>query len=281
MASNVTDLLEREAVMGEPVHGNGQGAAEVASRPDGVPEEIHLPGPSFSPIIIAIGSLLALLGILQPLLAVPGVLITFFGVWRMAHFPEVDLHSIWLNQLNSRKMAMWIFLSTEIMFFAALAGAFMGFKIEATEAFVQAEEELNLALATVGTSVLIISSFAVVMGLEAIQSNDRRVFRNWMGIALLLGASFVTIQAIEWYELFQHDITAETLFGSSFYLATGFHGLHVIGGVVWLGIVLLRARRGLYSPDNYMGVEMFGLYWHFVDVVWIVLFTLIYLIPIR
>lgn len=280
MVSNATDLLEREEVPVGTAHGNGQEAAGHVSQPE-EPEEIHLPGPSFSPIIVAIGSLMALLGIIQPLLAVPGVLITFFGVWRMAHFPEIDLHSLWLNQINSRKLAMWIFLGTEIMFFSALAGAFMGFKIEATEAFIHAEEELNLALATVGTSVLIISSFAVVMGLEAIQSNDRRVFRNWMGIALLLGASFVAIQAFEWRELYSHDITSETLFGSSFYLATGFHGLHVIGGVVWLGLVLLRARRGVYGADNYMGVEMFGLYWHFVDVVWIVLFTLIYLIPIR
>lgn len=280
MVSDLTHLAKQEqqlvepTLVEEPVHlepgGNGHEGEE----------EIHLPAPSFGPLIIAIGSLMALMGIIQPWLVVPGVLIAFTGLWRTAHFPEVELPTVWMRGIHDRKLGMWIFLGTEIMFFTALLGAFAGFKIGGSESFLAAEEVLNLPLATVGTSVLIVSSFAVVMGLEAIQSNDRRVFRNWMGIALLLGATFVSIQAFEWYELYHHGITEDTLFGSAFYLTTGFHGLHVIIGVVWLALLLLRAHRGLYSADNYLGVELYCLYWHFVDVVWIVLFTLIYLIPI-
>jgi len=171
---------------------------------------------------------------------------------------------------------MWAFLASEVMFFASLIGAFIAFKIE--HGFEEAYEVLSLPLATVGTTVLIVSSFAVVMGLEAIQSNDRRVFRNWMLVTLVLGVVFLSIQAFEWYELMHHDITVDTIFGTTFFLTTGFHGLHVFSGVAWLALLLIKARQGTYSADNYLGVELFGLYWHFVDVVWIVLFTVIYLI---
>ncbi len=240
------------------------------------PDEIHMPPPSIAPIILGFGAALFLLGIIFPPLLVVGLVVTVGGIWKMAHFPEVDLHPNWLTFLNDRKLGMWVFLASEVMFFSALVGAFIAFKIQ--EGFEEAHEVLNLPLATVGTTVLIVSSFAVVMGLEAIQSDDRRVFRNWMLVTLVLGLTFVSIQAIEWYELFDHGIDETTLFGTAFYVTTGFHGLHVLGGVGWLALLLLKARRGEYSAQNNLGVELFGLYWHFVDVVWIVLFTVIYLI---
>jgi len=240
------------------------------------PEEIHMPPPSIAPIILGFGAALFLLGIIFPPLLVVGLVVTVAGIWKMAHFPEVDLHPNWLTFLNDRKLGMWVFLASEVMFFSALIGAFIAFKIQ--EGFEEAHDVLNLPLATVGTTVLIVSSFAVVMGLEAIQSDDRRVFRNWMLVTLVLGLTFVSIQAIEWYELFDHGIDETTLFGTAFYVTTGFHGLHVLGGVGWLALLLLKARRGEYSAQNNLGVELFGLYWHFVDVVWIVLFTVIYLI---
>jgi heme/copper-type cytochrome/quinol oxidase subunit 3 len=240
------------------------------------PDEIHMPPPSIAPITLGFGAALFLLGIIFPPLLVVGLVVTVGGIWKMAHFPEVDLHPNWLTFLNDRKLGMWIFLASEVMFFSALIGAFIAFKIQ--EGFEEAHAVLNLPLATVGTSVLIVSSFAVVMGLEAIQSDDRRVFRNWMLVTLVLGLLFVSIQAVEWYELFDHGIDETTLFGTTFYVTTGFHGLHVLGGVGWLALLLLKARRGEYSAQNNLGVELFGLYWHFVDVVWIVLFTVIYLI---
>ena len=245
--------------------------------PDGAgPDEVHMPPPSIAPIIVGFGAALFLLGLIFPVLFAVGFVVMVVGVWKMAHFPEVDLHPNWLTFLNDRKLGMWVFLASEVMFFSALIGAFVAFKIQ--EGFEEAHEVLNLPLATVGTTVLIVSSFAVVMGLEAIQSGDRRVFRNWMLATLVLGLTFVGIQAIEWAELFNHGIDETTLFGTAFYVTTGFHGLHVLGGVGWLALLLLKARRGDYSAQNNLGVELFGLYWHFVDVVWIVLFTVIYLI---
>jgi heme/copper-type cytochrome/quinol oxidase subunit 3 len=240
------------------------------------PEDIHLPPPSISPLIVGAGAAVALLGIILPLLLPVGAVITLVGIWRMAHFPEVDLHPNWFTFLNDRKFGMWIFLASEVMFFTALIGAFVAFKIE--DGFAGIHEKLNVPLATVGTSVLIVSSFAVVMALEALQAEDRRVFFNWMGVTLVLGMMFLGIQALEWYELFHHDIDEGTLFGTAFYVTTGFHGLHVLGGVGWLALLLIKARRGDYTAENHLGVELFGLYWHFVDIVWIVLFTIIYLV---
>jgi len=239
--------------------------------------EIHLPQPSAAPIIVAGGSLLLLLALLNPLFLLGALPVLAYGTWRMIHFPEFDLSAKWLPPLSDRKFGMWIFLASEVMFFSSLIGGFIYFKL--ARGFEEAQEILSLPLATVGTSVLIVSSFAVVMGLEALQADDRRVFRNWMLVVLVLGVTFLGIQAFEWYELMHHDVTASDLFGTAFYVTTGFHGLHVLGGVIWLAIVLYRTLvQGVYTAKNYLGVELFGLYWHFVDVVWIALFTVIYLV---
>ena len=242
------------------------------------PEEIHLPSPSIAPLIVGGGATLLLIGTVLHVLLPVGLILTLGGVLRLARFPEVDMHPTFFPQLNSRKLAMWIFLASEVMFFTSLIAVFIAFKVLNPEAFREAHNILSLPLATLGTSVLIISSFAVVMGLEALQADDRRVFFNWMGLTLVFGLMFVSIQAIEWSALMGEGIKGSSTFGTPFFVTTGFHGLHVLGGVVWLALLLVRAARGEYSSKNYLGVEMFGLYWHFVDVVWIILFTVIYLI---
>jgi cytochrome c oxidase subunit III len=241
-------------------------------------EEVHMPPPSMAPLILGVGTTLLLVGIIAPPLLVVGGIIAVVGLLRMASFPDFELHAHWFEQLDTRKLGMWAFLASEVMFFTALIGTFIRFKVNQPEIFAEAQAVLNLPLATVGTTILIVSSFAVVMGLEALQSNSRKVFFNWMGLTLLFGLAFVSIQAFEWYELIHEGIKTDNLFGTTFFVTTGFHGLHVLLGVAWLALLLLRARRGIYSAQNYLGVEMFGLYWHFVDIVWIVLFTIIYLI---
>jgi heme/copper-type cytochrome/quinol oxidase subunit 3 len=246
--------------------------------PDLVHDEIHLPPPSIAPLFVGLGATFLLLGLIAPLLGVVGLVILAVAGLRMARFPQVDLHSVFLPQLNTRKLGMWVFLASEVMFFSSLIATFIAFKINNEEAFHEARDVMSLPLATLGTSILIVSSFAVVMGLEAIQSNQRRVFFNWMGLTVLFGVMFVSIQAVEWTELMREGIKAGNIFGTAFFTTTGFHGLHVLGGVVWLALLMIRASRGEYSAENNLGIEMFGLYWHFVDVVWIVLFTVIYLI---
>jgi heme/copper-type cytochrome/quinol oxidase subunit 3 len=264
------DLHDVEPVLSESEH-------DAQDRHDHG-DEIHLPSPSIAPLFAGIGVTLALLGLLAPLLGVIGVVILAVSGLKMARFPEVDMHATFLPQLGIRKLGMWAFLASEVMFFTALIGVFISFKVDHHEAFEEAHHVLSLPLATIGTTVLIVSSFAVVMALEAIQADDRRVFLNWMGLTVVFGVTFLSIQAIEWYELMHEGIEAGDIFGTAFFTTTGFHGLHVLGGVVWISLLMLRAAGGEYSAKNNLGIELFGLYWHFVDVVWIVLFTVIYLI---
>lgn len=241
-------------------------------------EEIHLPQPTILPLLLSLGLAFALTGMIAPVLGVIGLVITVGSALSMYDYPAVQLHTTFLPQLDNRKLGMWAFLASEVMFFTTLIGMFIAFSGEHPGEFEHAHEVLSLPLATLGTSVLIISSFAVVMALEAIQTNDRRVFRNWMGVTLLFGVMFLSVQAFEWYELMHEGIEVDDIFGTAFFTTTGFHGLHVLGGVAWLSVIVIRSLRGAYSAENNLGIELFGLYWHFVDVVWIVLFTVIYLL---
>jgi cytochrome c oxidase subunit III len=181
--------------------------------------------------------------------------------------------------LNNNKFGMWIFLASEIMFFTALIAVFATFKFRG---FITDNGLLRsgLWLVIVNTSLLLTSSLMVVLALDANQRGDRKWFFNFMVATAVLGATFVGLQGVEWTTLMREGITANsTLFGTSFYVTTGFHGAHVIIGVVWLFSIIARTKlRGEFTPQTNLGYELFGLYWHFVDIVWIILFTVIYLL---
>lgn len=179
--------------------------------------------------------------------------------------------------LKHGKLGMWMFLASEVMFFTALIGAYLAFRISGQA--VVPTEDMNLPLAALNTFLLIVSSFTVVLAFDAIEDGDQSRFIAFLLASLALGTIFVGIQAVEWTELLNHGVTPDSsLFGTTFYVLTGFHGLHVIIGLLWLAFVLLKAFRGDFSQHNNVGVETFGLYWHFVDIVWIILFTIIYLL---
>jgi cytochrome c oxidase subunit 3 len=122
------------------------------------------------------------------------------------------------------------------------------------------------------------SSFAAVSALSALQQDKVKVFRNWLATTMVLGGLFILIELLEWGELIGHGITTGTLFGSAFFTLTGFHGMHVLIGLIWMTFLMVRTVRGMMSSHNVLGIEIFGLYWHFVDIVWIILFTIIYLL---
>jgi heme/copper-type cytochrome/quinol oxidase subunit 3 len=125
------------------------------------------------------------------------------------------------------------------------------------------------------------SSFTVVLALEAIQKGNQQLFRLYLLITLAFGSFFIGVQAYEYYQLIAVDgLRLSTLFGACFFTLTGFHGAHVIGGLIWLVIILFKAFgvMGGFSPRDNLGIEIFGLYWHFVDIVWLLLFSLVYLI---
>jgi heme/copper-type cytochrome/quinol oxidase subunit 3 len=180
--------------------------------------------------------------------------------------------------LGNTKLGMWVFLASEVIFFSALIGAFLYFRGQGVITRVDTHQ-LNIPVTAVNTFLLLTSSFAVVTGFDALLDGKRNRFMLMLFATWLLGAVFVSIQGIEWSALFREGISPSTsTFGTAFFVMTGFHGTHVIVGLLWLLLVIAKAIRGDFSAQNYTGYEVFGLYWHFVDVVWIVLFTIIYLI---
>jgi heme/copper-type cytochrome/quinol oxidase subunit 3 len=185
------------------------------------------------------------------------------------------------------KLGMWVFLLSEVMFFTGLIGAYIILRFATPEAWVEPGVVLNVPLTAFNTFVLICSSVTMVKAFAAVQNGDQRGLRLWLLATVLLGAFFLSVQAIEYYELVHagfvptaagYTAAGAPLSGMTFYTLTGFHGAHVTIGVLALVFTSLKAFRGAYTPTRLGGVEVMGLYWHFVDLVWIILFTIVYLI---
>ncbi len=191
--------------------------------------------------------------------------------------------------VDNHKLAIWIFLASEVIFFSSLIGGSILLRAQA-DTWAVPGEVLNVPLTSLNTFLLIVSSVTVVKGLEALQEGRQKAFRLFLVATCLLGITFLGVQAYEYYKLILEGLnfteyvshhtheTVESVYGTTFYIQTGFHGAHVTIGVLWLLVVLAKAFAGVYNEQNYMGVEIFGLYWHFVDLVWILLFTIVYLI---
>ncbi len=179
----------------------------------------------------------------------------------------------------TKKVGMWMFLGSEVMFFSALIGTYVVLRFGASESWAAPGEVLNVPVTAVNTFILICSSVSMVKAFAAAEKGDTRGIRLYLGLTLLLGATFLGVQAYEYRELVAHGFTPQSgLYGATFYTMTGFHGFHVFCGVVCLAWALVEAFRGRWSAENFQGIEVLGLYWHFVDLVWIVLFTIVYLI---
>jgi cytochrome c oxidase subunit 3/cytochrome o ubiquinol oxidase subunit 3 len=178
--------------------------------------------------------------------------------------------------ISHLKLGMWLFIASEVMFFGGLIAAFLNFKLNVPTDEIQL---LDVALVGVNTFILLTSSFTVVLGLDALRQDKPQRLAFFLGMTILLGVVFLGGQAYEFSQLAQQGVTlSSSVFGSSFYTLTSFHGMHVLIGVLWALRNLLGTLRGKYGAESVEGIELFGLYWHFVDIVWIVLFTLIYLI---
>ena len=179
------------------------------------------------------------------------------------------------QNLAYNKLAMWLFLASEVMFFTVLIAAFV------LARFSHPEEHslLNVPLTSLNTFILLLSSFTVVRSIAGIEHGDTRKLQRSLALTILLGVTFYFIMIVEYSSLGREGVTINSSpFGFAFFTLTGFHGLHVLIGVVWAVLTFNRALKGAYTKDNYWGVEVFGLYWHFVDVVWIFIFTIVYLI---
>jgi cytochrome c oxidase subunit 3 len=181
----------------------------------------------------------------------------------------------------NEKLGMWVFLGSEVMFFTALIGSYLILRVAQPQAWVGHPNQtpLNIPVTAVNTFLLICSSVTMVKAFAAVQDGLQKQLRMWLLATVIIGASFVGVQVYEYNELIHHNFLPSTnLFGTTFYTMTGFHGFHVTMGVICMIFVTIRAFQGRYTAQDHRGVEVIGLYWHFVDLVWIILFTIVYLI---
>lgn len=194
---------------------------------------------------------------------------------------EIGIH------IPNLKLGMWVFLLSEVMFFTALIGSNILLRSAHPEAWAAPGEVLNVPLTAFNTFVLICSSMTMVKAFAAIEHGDQTGLKRWLVATVVLGAFFLSVQGVEYYKLASegfvpfaeaYHAAGEPLYGATFYTLTGFHGAHVTIGVLAMIWITIRAFRGRYSQASHTGVETMGLYWHFVDLVWIILFTIVYLI---
>jgi cytochrome c oxidase subunit 3/cytochrome o ubiquinol oxidase subunit 3 len=200
-----------------------------------------------------------------------------------------DDHHYTATGIDSRKLAIWTFIGSECMFFASLIGTYVVYKgrdvvgpkphAEWMLNGVPQEQMLEIPLVTFGTALLLFSSFFIVLALSGAQRGSRKALAGWLCATIFCGMFFVGMQIYEFNHFFHRGMGYTTnLFSSTFYTLTGFHGTHVTLGLVWLISVLVVALRGKLPPEKALNLEIAALYWHFVDVVLIVIFPVVYLI---
>jgi cytochrome c oxidase subunit 3/cytochrome o ubiquinol oxidase subunit 3 len=185
---------------------------------------------------------------------------------------------IQVPQSENTKFGMWVFLGGEVVFFISLILVLLLTRFVNSNYEAEFRSLLSIPIIAINTFILLTSSYFVVRALEAIGVGNQKGMRNNLIGVVVLGILFLAGQAIEWTSLFRDGVNYTTTFGLPFFTVTGIHGTHVFIGVLWLIYILVGNGRLPYTKENHLGIENFGLYWHFVDIVWIVLFTLIYLI---
>lgn len=194
---------------------------------------------------------------------------------EVEHTEEIESPSL---GVDNRKLLMWLFLGSEAMFFGALIATYLLYRGRSVVG-PYPQDVYNIPYTSVSSFVLLMSSLTMVLALAAIQRGDQRQLRVWLMATALLGMTFVGGQAYEFSTFVKKGLRLDTnLFGSSFFTLTGFHGAHVTVGVIIMLSLFVMSLRGRFTPENSLTIELAGLYWHFVDVVWILIFTLVYLI---
>jgi cytochrome c oxidase subunit III len=197
------------------------------------------------------------------------------------------------QQHDADELGMWLFLSTEIMFFGGLFLAYTIYRVQDEATFAAASHQLDLVLGTVNTAVLLCSSLTMALAVSAAENFQRRKLIVLLGATMFLGCVFLGIKGIEYYHKYEHGLMpllglpfewrgpsagrAETFF-SLYFLMTGVHALHMLIGLGVILVLIINASSGGLLGEFSMPVHLTGLYWHFVDIIWVFLFPLLYLI---
>lgn len=212
----------------------------------------------------------------------------------MAHKESSILAPYFSNveqQREANTLGMWVFLVTEVMLFGGIFTAYAVYFYAYAEAFAEASLELNLFLSGFNTFVLLCSSLTMALAVHSAQTDKKKLLVLFLILTLVLGSIFLGIKGYEYYEKYQHHLIpgpafefegeyarqAQLFFGL-YFAATGLHGIHMIVGAGVLTYLTIRAWRGAYGSLNYDMIENAGLYWHFVDIAWVFIFPLFYLI---
>jgi cytochrome c oxidase subunit III len=223
------------------------------------------------------------------------------------HGPELRHHFVSVEQQrDAASLGMWVFLATELMFFGGMFCAYLIYRYSYYNEFAAGSRSLDIYLGTINTAVLICSSLTVALGVRAAQTGNRKLLIVLLVLTLLFGLGFLGIKGVEWYQKYEEhhvpgtsfdasdlireypqihiDPAHEQIYFSLYFAMTGLHALHMIVGVGIFSYLLFYAWKGLYTPEYHTPIEIGGLYWHFVDIIWIYLFPLLYLIdrkPLR
>jgi cytochrome c oxidase subunit 3 len=209
-----------------------------------------------------------------------------------AHHPALQHHFETLSQQHeAATLGMWVFLVTEVMFFGGLFMAYSLYRMWYPEAWSEGSRELDILMGGFNTVVLIASSLTMALGVRAAQTGANKTTVKWLLLTMALGLTFLVVKFFEYkhkYDLghipganfhFEGPYSAQVqIFISLYFAMTGLHALHMVIGFVLLSVIAWMAHKGRFSPEWYTPVEMSGLYWHFVDIVWIFLFPLLYLV---
>ncbi len=210
-----------------------------------------------------------------------------------AHLPGLQHHfDSYEQQQEASFFGMWVFLATEVLFFGGLFCAYLVYRTGNPEAFAAGSRSLDITLGAINTGVLIGSSLTMALAVHAAQVGKRKMIAIWMGLTGILGLAFLGIKAVEYSHKIHDGLfpganfvwhgpeQGVEMFFNIYFMMTGLHALHMIIGMGIMLVLIPLAWRGAYTPESHNMIEGFGLYWHFVDIVWIFLFPLLYLLGV-
>jgi heme/copper-type cytochrome/quinol oxidase subunit 3 len=197
----------------------------------------------------------------------------------LAHATTTAPHSLETSTgVDNKKLLMWFFLASDCLFFGSFISAYLIYRDRNVVGPYQ-DELYDIPFTSISSFILLMSSLTMVLALSAIQRGDMRAMRIWLVATALLGITFLSGQAFEFTEFYNEGLGVDrNLFGTTFFVLTGFHGAHVAVGVLILLSLVQASMSGKLTTRDSLAVELGGLYWHFVDIVWIVIFTLVYLV---
>lgn len=180
--------------------------------------------------------------------------------------------------LSNKKLMMWAFLGSDVMFFGAFIGTYLIYRGHSLVG-PYPRDILDIPITSISTFVLLMSSLGVVLAVYYLKAARYSLAKLWLALVIVMGLIFIGFQVYEFNHFAHLGLTPRTnLFGSTFFILTGLHGAHVTLGILWLSVLLFNEQKGVLSSRNAIDLEIAGLYWHFVDIVWIVIFTVVYLI---